>query len=565
MKKNIIITEQDINNIILQTLNEMAQNSRWIENYINVLQNFNNNNYNNTDRFISDLDGLLYDNQLYFTTQYLAGIINSHILSSKNSDSSINLFESEDEVYKTVNPYFVMSFIGINADEMINSAIKARENKGKNLTDDKITKLSNSVIDIISKIDNNKNSLLDYIKENFDSIDYVKLQELSRYLYTSCYYLIEKVYGIKDSGDLTSKSNHSYDDNFDIEDDSVNIDDKYQNSLFDALEQTQKEINKKYGTMPINHSKFFTELLNWVNQNGDIVKQKFNDILKKYKELTRTKGTEYLGLTKGVRFALLALYLGHYIPEVVNRLKNAYKIDTSGWTGFITELEKVNNSITDWETLNNLTQKIVNEKDIRVILYKLIRNNLKNNPSITYDDYISKLKDIFTGKDIEGGDAKNRTFAINYGFSNEIIPKGINEYSYWKFYEDYFYNLGGKLFPINNLKDFLRQKLEQLNNQNNSKVLIKYIYGIFFKMNMKFIKYIKDNKLTQPELIEKQKTVFQKINNVINNEINKLNNGETKLRDSDIKNNVNTMSKNINIAESKLKQIIYETIKRYLK
>lgn len=558
MKKNIIITEQDINNIILQTLNEMVQNPRWIESYIKTLQNFNNNT--NPNRYISNLYELLYSNQRYFTTDYLSKLIKSRILSSKNSDSSINLFVSEDEVYQTINPYFVMSFIGINVNETIESAIKQREYQGKKWTDDK----RNSVIRDITKINDNKNSLLDYIKENSDSIDYVKLQKLSCYLYTSCYYLIANVYGIEDSGDLTSKSNHSYDDNFDIEDkDDANI--NYDANLFDALKQTEYEINKKYGDISPNYSKFFSEVIDWVNKNDDIIKQKFNDILAEYKRLTRTKNAEYLGLTKGVKFTLLALYLGRYVPKVVYRLNRIYNIDTGGWAGFIEELEKVNNGITDWETLNNLTQKIVNEKDIRVILYKLIRNILRNNPSITYDDYIYGLKTIFTGTDIEGGGIKSKTFAVHSGFSNEITPKGINVYSYWKFYEDYFYKLGGTQH-FKNLQEFLIKKLGKLNNKTKYINLIKYIYGIFYKMNMKFNEYIKDNKIKQQNKInEISKHLFIKIDNEINNEINKLNNGETKLTDSDIKKNATTISDKMDIAESKIKQIIYETIKRYLK
>lgn len=578
MKKNIIITEQDINNIILQTLNEMAQNSRWIESYIKILQSLNNNTDSN--RYISDLYGLLYDNQRYFTTRDLAGIIKSHILSPKNSDSSINLFASEDEVYQTVNPYFVMSFIGINADEMINSAIKARKNKGKNLTDDKITKLSNSVIRDITIIDNNKKELLEYVKENSNSINYVKLQELSCKLYRSCYHLVANVYGIKDSGDLTSQSNHSYEDNYDIKDDSVNIGDEPNPfPLLNGLTQTVKKIYKIYGDNTPNYSHFVKDAIDWVNNNEYIIKQKFNDILVKYREKTSVKDTEFLGMTKGVRFALLALYLGRYIPEMVNRIKNAYKIDTSGWTGFITELEKVNNGINDWDTLDRLTHKIVQIEDkdkigkkdiyIRNVLYKLIRNNLKNSSSITYDDYISELMDIFKGRDIEQGENKSRTFAINYGFSNGREPKKVDVYSYWQFYQYYFDELGGYLGgDFNNLKHFLMQKLGQLKNKKQSIPLIQYIYSIFFDKYKDLQNIFKTQKIKQDnEKYTIRKNLFKKINAEINDSINKLNNGEIK-RFSKIKkdnNNAETVNNNINIAESKIKQIIYETIKRYLK
>jgi len=578
MKKNIIITEQDINNIILQTLNEMAQNSRWIESYIKILQSLNNNTDSN--RYISDLYGLLYDNQRYFTTRDLAGIIKSHILSPKNSDSSINLFASEDEVYQTVNPYFVMSFIGINADEMINSAIKARKNKGKILTDGKITKLSNSVIRDITIIDNNKKELLEYVKENSNSINYVKLQELSCKLYRSCYHLVANVYGIKDSGDLTSQSNHSYEDNYDIKDDSVNIGDEPNPfPLLNGLTQTVKKIYKNYGDNTPNYSHFVKDAIDWVNNNEYIIKQKFNDILVKYREKTFVKDTEFLGMTKGVRFALLALYLGRYIPEMVNRIKNAYKIDTSGWTGFITELEKVNNDINDWDTLDRLTHKIVQIEDkdkigkkdiyIRNVLYKLIRNNLKNSSSITYDDYISELMDIFKGRDIEQGENKSRTFAINYGFSNGREPKKVDVYSYWQFYQYYFDELGGYLGgDFNNLKHFLMQKLGQLKNKKQSIPLIQYIYSIFFDKYKDLQNIFKTQKIKQDnEKYTIRKNLFKKINAEINDSINKLNNGEIK-RFSKIKkdnNNAETVNNNINIAESKIKQIIYETIKCYLK
>lgn len=581
MKKNIIITEQDINNIILQTLNEMAQNSRWIESYIKILQSLNNNTDSN--RYISDLYGLLYDNQRYFTTRDLAGIIKSHILSPKNSDSSINLFASEDEVYQTVNPYFVMSFIGINADEMINSAIKTRKNKGKNLTDDKITKLSNSVIRDITIIDNNKKELLEYVKENSNSINYVKLQELSCKLYRSCYHLVANVYGIKDSGDLTSQSNHSYEDNYDIKDDSVNIGDEPNPfPLLNGLTQTVKKIYKNYGDNTPNYSHFVKDAIDWVNNNEYIIKQKFNDILVKYREKTSVKDTEFLGMTKGVRFALLALYLGRYIPEMVNRIKNAYKIDTSGWTGFITELEKVNNGINDWDTLDRLTHKIVQIEDkdkigkkdiyIRNVLYKLIRNNLKNSSSITYDDYISELMDIFKGRDIEQGENKSRTFAINYGFSNGREPKKVDVYSYWQFYQYYFDELGGYLGgDFNNLKHFLMQKLGQLKNKKQSIPLIQYIYSIFFDKYKDLQNIFKTQKIKQDnEKYTIRKNLFKKINAEINDSINKLNNGEIKRfskikKDNNNNNNAETVNNNINIAESKIKQFIYETIKRYLK
>lgn len=569
MKKNIIITEQDINNIILQTLNEMVQNPRWIESYINILQNFNNNT--NTNRDTSNLGKLLYNNQDYFTTRTLSKIINSHILSSKNSDSSINIFESEDDVYQMVNPYFVMSFIGINAEEIINSAIQTRKNKGKKWDNDKEIKLRKSVIDIISLIDNNKNSLLDYIKENFDSIDYVKLQELSRYLYTSCYYLVEKVYGIKDSGDLTSKSNHSYDDNFDIKDDSVSIDDDlYNETPLDALTQSVKDINNNYNDISPNHSNFLTEVINWVNKNDDIIKQKFNDILAKYKSRTRsTEKNPYLGMIKGVRLTLLALYLGRNVPEVVNKLSETYKIDTEGLNELLKELSEVNNSINDWETLNKLTQKLVNQKNIRVVLYRLIRQQIMNmsneNTSINYSTYIDNLINIFQTKNIKGEQKYSQSFATKYGFSNEVEPKNIDLYSYWRLYEDYFNNLGGNLLPqFKNLKDFLTQKLGQIENEKKKISLIRVIYGIFFTMNSKLGKYIKTKKITQQNEITKiRQNLFIKINNEIDNFINKVKNGETK--DFDPKSNADTVNNNINIAESKIKQIIYETIKRYLK
>lgn len=568
MKKNIIITEQDINNIILQTLNEMVQNPRWIESYINILQNFNNNT--NTNRDTSNLYELLYSNQRYFTTRTLSKIINSHILSSKNSDSSINIFESEDDVYQMVNPYFVMSLIGINAEEIINSAIQERKNKGKKWDNDKEIKLRKSVIDIISLIDNNKNSLLDYIKENFNSIDYVKLQELSRYLYTSCYYLIEKVYGIKDSGDLTSKSNHSYDDNFDIKDDSVNIDDdSYKETPLDALTQSVKDINNNYKDISPNYSNFLTEVINWVNNTNDIVKQKFNDILTIYKTRTHTSLNAYLGMIKGVRLTLLALYLGRNVPEVVNKLSETYKIDTEGLNELLKELSEVNNSINDWETLNKLTQKLVNQKNIRVVLYRLIRQQIMNmsneNTSINYSTYIDNLINIFQSQDIEGKTNYPQSFAQKYGFSNEVKPKNIDLYSYWRLYEDYFNNLGGNLLPqFKNLKDFLTQKLGQIENEKKKISLIRVIYGIFFTMNSKLGKYIKTKKITQQTEINKiRQNLFIKINNEIDNFINKVKNGETK--DFDPKSNADTVNNNINIAESKIKQIIYETIKRYLK
>lgn len=565
MKKNIIITEQDINNIILQTLNEMAQNTRWIESYIKILQNFNNNT--NTNRNTSNLYELLYSNQRYFTTRTLSKIINSHILSSKNSDSSINIFESEDDVYQMVNPYFVMSFIGINAEEIINSAIQERKNKGKKWNDED---LRNSVIRDISRIEKNKNFLLDYVKENSDSIDNVKLQERSCYLYASCYYLIANVYGIKDSGDLTSKSNHSYEDNFDIKDDSVNIDDdSYKETPLDALTQSVKKIHNNYKDISPNYSIFLTEVINWVNKNDDIIKQKFNDILIKYKTRTHTSLNAYLGMIKGVRLTLLALYLGRNVPEVVNKLSETYKIDTEGLNELLKELSEVNNSINDWETLNKLTQKLVNKKNIRVVLYRLIRqeiiNMLNKNTSINYSTYIDDLINIFQSQDIEGKTNYSQSFAQKYGFSNEVKPKNIDLYSYWRLYEDYFNNLGGNLLPqFKNLKDFLTQKLRQIENEKKRMSLIRVIYGIFFTMNSKLGKYIKTKKITQQNEINKiRQNLFIKINNEIDIYINKVKNGETK--NFDPKNNADTVNKNINIAESKIKQIIYETIKRYLK
>jgi hypothetical protein len=254
---------------------------------------------------------------------------------------------------------------------------------------------------------------------------------------------------------------------------------------------------------------------------------------------------------------------------VVNKLSETYKIDTEGLNELLKELSEVNNSINDWETLNKLTQKLVNKKNIRVVLYRLIRQEIitmsNENTSINYSTYIDNLIKIFQTKNIKGEEKYSQSFATKYGFSNEVEPKNIDLYSYWRLYEDYFNNLGGNLLPqFKNLKDFLTQKLGQIENEKKKISLIRVIYGIFFTMNSKLGKYIKAKKITQQNEITKiRQNLFIKINNEIDNFLNKVKNGETK--DFKPKSNADTVNNNINIAESKIKQIIYETIKRYLK
>jgi hypothetical protein len=610
MKKNIIITEQEINNIILQTLNEIAQKrneivqeTNWKKDYIKLLQKFNKNNYDDRDEwdFSTLVKNHLWDIATSERLTYWANRAIGRIKGTpavKNSASTINPNKITHDVFNMVVTFFIFAFTGFDIKNIKEIAKKEKgiyEKKESELTkvNDKFKdnaklnvkikeieqKFKDKVKEIEQKVDIKIKAILVFKKKLLEFVDYnynellksvqnkddsyfKKLQGLSRPLFSCCYSLYEYVYGIKDSVILTQKSN-MYDDNFDIKDENSN-----HQSLFDGLEQTVKQIQYQYKDLTPNYSNFYMNVINWVNssKNKDIIKQKFDDILRTYREGTSVKDSEYLGIMKGVKFTLLALYLGRDIPNVINRLSRIHRIDISGWTGFLTELEEVNNSIANWETLDQLTDKKVNKNDIRDMLYELIKNELKKHQSITYDNYIFDLFKIFIGNDIEGGENKSKSFAMQSGYDDGIIPKGIDVYSYFQGYKYYFDKLGGTLY-YKDLEKFLRQKISLLNDEKKHIPLIKYIYGIFIDWYRELKQYFNENNktLTRPKKEEIREKFFKKIDNVINNEINKINNGEIKLKDSDIKTNVNNIKDQSQIAESKIKQIIYETIKRYLK
>ena len=607
MKKNIIITEQKINNIISQTLNEIAQKdgishkmfSNWRREYIRILRNFGNNDYTKQEeeQFASLLLQHLGE---IATTQTVASWVGKAINNIKKKTNFKYSIESVDpnkithDVLNLVVTFFKFAFTGFDNDNIKRIAIKEKgEEKGKTLTDIRKGRIENSVdkkINVILKV---KEKILNFVRPNFKNLMisvttnnnpeyYTELQRLTRLLFFECYKLYDYVYGIEDSVILNQNSN--------MYDDKVNIKNDVSNPVpvFDALKDMIDQKHQQYSDISPDYSPFFRDVINWVDSNDNIVKQKFSDILANYRENTSVKDNEYLGMTKGIYFTLMAFYLGRYIPEMVRN----NNIDTNGWSDFLTELEQVNNGIHDWDTLNQLTTRIVNGEDIRVMLYTLLQNKLKNYTTITYDNYIFELSQIFTQKDVKGGDDKGKTFAVKWGYSDGVEPKGIKLESYWYNYEHYFMGLGGTIASVSvsnndgtsrtlrfkNLETFLREKLKQLNNENKSKPIIKCIYGIFYKVYKDFDgylkEYIKQNHPTKAQINGIRKNLFIRVNNEIDNIIKEVNNGD-KINSNYINNKAEKTNKNIkareivnnnkNIAESKIKQIIFESIKRYLK